>query len=217
MARHVRAIGGEEAYLALTSVVARGRWEIPAQRIVGTFELQSARPNKLVYRLTVAGIGRIENGFDGSVGWSLNPMSGPELLSGRQLSEAADEAWFDGTLHLPQHVPEITTLALETFDGRPAYRLRVIFASGNRQLEFFDAESGLQIGTEAVRATPQGDVPTVNILRDYRPCGPVLQPTTIVQRALDFEQVVTITSCEFDVVVSDAFGLPPEVQALRDP
>jgi hypothetical protein len=217
VARHVRAIGGEEAYRTLSSVVARGRWEIPAQRIVGTFELQSARPNKLLYRLTVAGIGRIENGYDGSVGWSLNPMSGPELLTGQQLSEAADEAWFDATLHLPQHVPEVTTLGLETFDGRPAYRVRVVFASGNRQFEFFDAESGFQIGSEAVRATPQGNVPTINILRDYEPCGPILQPTTIVQRALDFEQVVTITSCELDVVQADVFGLPAEIRALQDP
>jgi len=214
IARHVSAIGGEEAYRSVRSVLARGRWEIPAQRIVGTLELQSARPNKLLYRVTVPGIGRIENGYDGSVGWSLSPLSGPELLIGRRLAEAADEAWFDGTLHLPQHVSEVTTLGLEMFDNRQAYRVRVVFTSGNEQTEYFDAETGLQIGTESVRATPQGNVPTVNILRDYRQFGPLLQATTFVQRALGFEQIVTITSCEYDTVPPDAFAQPAEIKAL---
>jgi hypothetical protein len=214
VARHVDAIGGEEAYRSVSSVLARGRWEIPAQRIVGTLELQSARPNKLLYRVTVPGIGRIENGYDGRVGWSLSPIAGPELLTGQQLSEAADEAWFDGTLHLPQHVRDVTTISLEMFDNRQAYRVRVVFTSGNEQMEYFDAVTGLQIGTESVRATPQGNVPTVNILRDYKQFGPVLQATRFVQRALGFEQIVTITSCEYDTVPSDAFAPPPEVKAL---
>jgi len=217
VARHVEAIGGEQAYEGVTSLVARGLWEIPAQGISGALELQTARPNKLVYRVTVAGIGRIENGFDGAVAWSRSPIAGPELLTGRQLSEAADEAWFDGALHRPEHVPEVATLGLATFDDRSAYRVRVVFQSGNEQVEFFDVESGFHIGTEAVRATPQGEVPTVNILRDYEPCGPILQPTRIVQRALGFEQVVTVTSCEVNAASENAFILPPEVEALREP
>lgn len=212
--RHVEALGGEQAFRSMTSVLARGRWEIPAQRITGSLELRSARPSKLLYRVTVPGIGRIENGYDGRVGWTISPISGPELLIGRQLSETADEAWFDGTLHLPEHVRELTTIGLETFDNRQAYRVRVVFRSGNEQFEFFDAVTGLQIGTEAVRATPQGNVPTVNILRDYKRFGPVLQATTVVQRALGFEQVVTITSCEYGTVSTDAFDLPVEVKAL---
>jgi hypothetical protein len=216
IARHVEAIGGEQAYRSVQSVLARGRWEIPAQRIIGTLELQSARPNKMLHRVTVPGIGRIENGYDGRVGWTLSPISGPELLTGRQLTELADEAWFDSTLHLPQHVRDITTMGVAAFDDRQAYRVRVVFTSGNEQVEYFDVATGLHIGTESVRATPQGNVPTVNILRDYRQFGPVLQPTTVVQRALGFEQIVTITSCEYDTVPSDAFALPAEIKALID-
>lgn len=217
VARHARAVGGEDGFRNLTSLLARGRWEIPAQRLVGVLEVQSARPNRLLYRVTVAGIGLIEHGFDGAVGWSRSPLTGPELLTGRQLIEAADEASFDSALHLPSLVPDATTLGIATFDGRSAYRVRIVFQSGNEQIEFFDVDSGLQIGSEAVRATPQGDVPTVDILRDYQACGPILQPATIIQRALGFEQIVTITSCEVDVVAADVFGLPADVEALVAP
>jgi hypothetical protein len=141
-------------------------------------------------------------------------VSGPELLSGRQLSETADEAWFDGLLRPPSRVRELTTIARAEFDSRPAFKVKVVFASGNEQYDYFDVETGFQIGTEAERATPQGVVPTVNILRDYRKFGRLMHATTFVQRALGFEQVVTVTSCEYDVVPDSAFEPPPEVKAL---
>jgi hypothetical protein len=214
IARHIAAIGGEAAYRSVRSVHARGRLEIVAQGLAGDLELLSARPNKLLYRVTVPGIGVIENGYDGKTGWSVSPIVGPELLTGRQLSEAADDAWFDGTLHGAEHVREMTTVGRETFDGRPAYKLKVVFRSGNDQIEYFDVETGLQIGSEASRTTPQGVIPTVNVYRNYKRFGPVLQATTFVQRALGFEQVVTISSCEYDTVPTTAFEPPAQVKAL---
>jgi hypothetical protein len=213
--RHIRAIGGEGAFAVISSMRIRGRVEIPSQKIAGDLEVLSARPARMLYRVTVPGIGRIENGYDGTVGWSLSPVAGPELLTGRQLSEAADDAWFDGPLHAPGHVREITTLARTDFDGRPAFQVRVVFASGNEQVEYFDVNTGLQIGSEAARATPQGVVSTVNILRDYRRFGALLHAGTFIQRALGFEQIVTLTSCEYNVVPIIAFELPAEVRALR--
>jgi len=215
VARHVTAIGGEAAYRAIRSVHARGRMQVAAQGISGDVELLSARPNKLINRVTIPGIGVIESGFDGRTGWSSSPVTGPELLTGRQLSEAADDAWFDGALHRSDHVREMTTVSRETFDGHAAYKLRVVFQSGNEQFEYYDTESGLQIGSEATKASPQGLIPTVSIMRDYRRFGGLLQPTTFIQRALGLEQTVTITSCEYNAVPASAFEPPASVKALQ--
>lgn len=217
VARHVEAIGGAEAYRAIQSVHARGRLEIPAQKIVAAFELFTARPAQMLYRVNVPGVGRIENGYDGTTGWSLNPISGPEVLAGRQLVEAAEDAWFDGPLHEPARIQQLTTIEQTTFDGRQAYKVRVLFRSGVEQMEYFDVETGLQIGSESSRATPQGVVPTTNVLRDYRKFGNLLQATTFIQRAMGFEQVVTLTSCDYDRVEPASFGLPPAVAALLPP
>jgi hypothetical protein len=144
----------------------------------------------------------------------MSPISGPEVLTGRQLEEAAEDAWFDTPLHSPDRVRSMTTLDQTMFDGRSAWRIRVVFRTGQEQIEYFDVETGFQIGSEASRATPQGIVPTVNILRNYQPFGNLLQATTFVQRALGFEQIVTITSCEYDQVPDDTFVLPPAISAL---
>jgi hypothetical protein len=215
VSRHIKAIGGEGALAAITSIRIRGRLEIPSQKIVGDLEVLTARPAKQLYRVTVPNIGRIENGYDGVIGWSVSPAAGPELLSGRQLAEAADDAWFDGPLHAPGHVRELTTMALTDFDGKPAVKVRVVYMSGSEQIEYFDAKTGLQIGAESTRAMPQGLVQSVSILRDYRKFGQLLHASTLVQRALGFEQIVTVTSCEYNVVPSAAFEPPAEVKALR--
>jgi hypothetical protein len=217
VARHVEAIGGVEAYRSVRSVHARGRLEIPAQGIVAAFELFTARPDRMLYRVNVPGVGRIENGYDGKVGWSMNPIAGPELLAGRQLEDAAEDAWFDGPLHESGRIRELTTLGQAVFDGRPAWRVRVVFRTGREQIEYFDVETGLQIGSETSRATPQGIVPTVNVLRNYQKFGSLLQATTFVQRAMGFEQVVTLTSCEYDQVPDATFDLPPAIAALLPP
>ena len=75
-----------------------------------------------------------------------------------------------------------------------------MFTSGVEQTEYFDAETGLQIGWEASRQTELGIVPTSAILRDYKKFGALMQPTTIVQKALFLEQVLHVTTCEYDVV-----------------
>jgi hypothetical protein len=212
--RYVAVLGGARAYASVRSIRARGRLEIAAQGISGELEMLSARPARLRSRVTVPGIGLIENGYDGRIGWSVSPTSGPELLKARQLSETADDAQFDGALHAPDHVRELTTLGLTEFDGRPAYKVKVVMASGNEQSEYFDVEAGLQIGSEAARALPQGVVQTVNILRNYRKFGALMQATTFVQRALGLEQVITINSYEYDVVPDAAFNAPADVKAL---
>lgn len=215
VARHVKAIGGEAALAAVSSMRIRGRLEIPSQKIVGDLEVLTARPAKQVYRVTVPSIGRIENGYDGTIGWSISPAAGPELLSGRQLIEAADDAWFDGPLHASGHVKELTTLARIDFDGHPSYKVRVVYGSGSERFEYFDANTGLQIGEESARATSQGVVQSVSVLRDYRKFGQLLHASTLVQRALGFEQVLTLTYCEYNVVPNGAFEPPAEVKALR--
>ncbi|HVW06791.1 MAG TPA: hypothetical protein VHB78_17435 [Vicinamibacterales bacterium] len=214
IARHVAAIGGTAAFKAVRSIHAKGRLEIPAQGIGGDFELFAARPAQLLYRAIVPGIGTIESGYNGTIGWALSPISGPELLTGRQLSETAEDAWFDGPLHEADHVRAAETIGKVEFDGHQAYKLRVTLASGQDEIEYFDVESGFQLGSDASRATPQGIVPTTNITRNYRKFGPLMQATTFIQRALGLEQVVTIASCEYDTVTSATFDPPADVRAL---
>ena len=214
IARHVAAIGGEKAYKALKSIRARGTFTMVAQGVSGEFELAAARPDKMVIKVTVPGLGQIESGYDGKVGWTMDPVSGPAILKGRQLSETADDSYFDATLHGPDHVKEAAVVGTETFDGRKTTKLKIVTLSGSEQMEYFDVETGLQIGSEASRETPMGITPSTSVLRDYRKVQGFMVPHVMLQRTMGIEQTLTITGYEFDVVPPTAFDLPVQIKAL---
>jgi hypothetical protein len=214
IARHVAAIGGEAAYKAVKSMRLRGQLEIAAQGISARFETVAARPARLRLHVDIPGMGPSEEGYDGKVGWMIDPQLGPKLLADRELTELASDAEFDSTLHLPGFVKDLTTLGKADFDGRPAYKARVQMISGLEQVEYFDVERGFELGWEATRATALGVIPTSSFLRDYKKFGALTQPTTIVQKALFVEQVLHVTSLEYDVVSDGAFAMPPEIKAL---
>jgi hypothetical protein len=215
--RHVAAIGGAAAYKGLQSMHAVGSLSMPAQQITGQLEIFAARPNRQLLRMDIAGVGKAETGYDGKYGWSIDPVSGATLMTGRQLAELVDSADFDSTLYLPSDIKELTTVGRETFDKRAAYRVKIVTVNDIERVEFFDVESGLQLGTEARRQTPLGVAPVTTFVRDYKTFGGLQLPTTLVQTLLGIEQVMTITSYEFNTVQDAMFALPPQIKALIKP
>jgi hypothetical protein len=212
--RFVKAIGGRDAYKKISSMRSTGTFALPGQGISGNFEMVQARPAKARVKTEIPGLGQIEIGFDGKHGWQIDPMAGPSLLTGRKLTELADDSWFDGPLYESDFVKSMTVVERTTFDDRPAHKLRIVFTSGSEEFQFFDTDTGLRLGSEAQRETPLGVVPTTSFWRDYRLFGAIRQPTVIVQRPLGIEQVIRLTGIEYDVVASDAFDLPAQIRAL---
>jgi hypothetical protein len=212
--RYVAAIGGETALKSVKSIRRVGRFEITGQNIAAEFEELTARPDNLLLKTDVAGVGHMEQGVAGGVAWTIDPQTGPQLLKDRARDEAIADAQFDSALHPADRIKQLTTLDRVDFDGHPSYKVKVVLMSGVEEDEYFDVDSGLQIGAEAQRATPLGVVPTTAILREYKKFGPLLQPTVFVQKALFIEQVLRVTSVEYDVVPPTAFEPPPPIKAL---
>ena len=214
LARHVAAIGGEAAWRAVASMHATGAFSLTAQGLSGTIDMQAARPARVRIVITLAGLGKVESGYDGKVGWTIDPLAGPSLLSGRELSEMADEAFFDAALHGADYIKAFEPVGRETFAQKPAYRVRVVLKSGTEQFEFFDVASGLLLGFEGSRAMPMGVVPTTEIIDEYKTFKGLTLPTSVTQRALGFETQIRIANFEFDTVAPTAFDLPPAIKAL---
>jgi hypothetical protein len=210
----VTAMGGETAFGRVMSVHATGRMEILQQGMSGTADLLTARPNKSLLVVEMAGIGRIETGYDGKVGWNIDPQSGPRLATGDELTQMTEESWFDAPLRPNDHVREMATIEKTDFDTHPAYKVKVVYPSGREEFAYFDVETGLDLGREGKQATPMGSLPSTEIFRDYKLFGDVKQATTIVVRVLGIEQIVHIDTCVYNTVAPNAFDLPPAIKAL---
>ena len=212
--KFVEAMGGAVAFKGVTSMYARGTFTITGQNMSGEVEMMAARPNKLLTRITVSAIGLIEEGYDGKVGWSNDPFRGPAIVTGRGLDERADESWFDAPLHGADFIKEMTVVGREEFDKRQVYRLKTVSNRGVETFELFDVDTGLQAGSEAVRETPFGNVPTTTFMRDSQRFGPLKFPSTVVARVLGQEQIVTFRTYSFNSVPPSAFDLPAPIKAL---
>ena len=214
LAKYVAAIGGADAIKAIKSIHARGTFEMPAQNITGSVEMFQARPSMMRMTIDIQGIGQADQASDGKIAWSVDPMSGPSLLAGKALADARSEALFDGQLFGPDFVKEATTLEKTKYGVRPAYKIKVLTTFDTERTIYIDAESFLMLGTESISETQMGPMPTTQSTGDYKKFGALLQPTTLVQTAMGFDQIVRITSVEFDTVPASAFEPPPAVKAL---
>ena len=212
--RHIKAIGGRDAVLSHSSSRAIGTFGVPAAGISGTVEVFAAKPNRMLMRITVPGLGEMLEGFDGTHAWSVSPMTGPALHQGKQLEERRFDSEYYGELKAAERYESITTLEKTTFDGRPVYKVRLVRKGGGEDIEFYDATTGLKAGSTNTRETPMGTITATTVETDYKKFGNLLVPTTIKQSGMGIEQVMTIANIEFDTVDPKVFDPPAQIKAL---
>lgn len=212
--RHLEAIGGRAAVLSHSSTYARGSLSMPAAGMTGTIEVYAAQPNRSLLRISLGGVGEVAEGFDGTHGWSLSPMTGPMLLEGRQLEEKRFDAEFHGELRSDGRYVSMTTVERTEFDGRPCYKVRLVRRTGGEDIEFYDVETGLKAGSITTRETPMGTVTGTTVEAGYRTFGKLLQPTILKSQVAGIQQVVTITAIEYDTVSDAVFDMPAGIKAL---
>src|SRR6266545_1462774 len=83
---------GAQAMMKAPQITTRGGLTMPAAGINATFEMVQVAPNMMVMLTTIPGVGAIQVGFDGTAGWSVDPMQGPRLLAGKELDEIREQS-----------------------------------------------------------------------------------------------------------------------------
>jgi hypothetical protein len=212
--KHIKAIGGREAILAQTSTHAIGTVSLPAPGITGKLETFHAKPNRFVQRMSLPGIGDLEEGFDGTVGWSISPLTGPTLLDGKQLEQRGFDADFYEELKAEDRYSSMTTLEKTTFDGRSVYKIKLVKKNGEEDIEFYDSETGLKAGGMTSRESPMGPIQGTTIQTDYKLFGPLRQPSTMKVSMMNVEMIMTILTLEYGKVDQSVFAVPPQIKAL---
>ncbi len=212
--RHIQAIGGRKAILAHTSSHATGTMSVPGSGMTGTLDIYGTKPNKTLVKINIGGIGEVMEGFDGKIGWSMSPMTGPRLTEGKELEEKIFDADFYSDLHEEGRYVSMTTVDKALFDGRSCYKVSLIRKSGAEDFDFYDAETGLKAGAIGTRESQMGPMNVTQVHSDYKKFGGLLVPTTMKQSAMGVQQILTLTAIEFDSVDPKVFELPVQIKAL---
>jgi hypothetical protein len=214
--KYVEAIGGRAAIGAIESIHMKGTLSVPANGMGGSMEMWAAKPNKNLVKQTIAGIGDSTEGFDGTVAWMNSPMSGPMLLTGDQLKQRTADSDFSALLNPSSRYSAMKTVEKTTFDGRPCYKVSLMTKHGSEDIDFYDVETGLKAGAVVTRQAQMGMGPmaVTQVVLDYKKFDGLLVPTTLKQTAMGVEQILKLTTVEFDKVPASMFEPPAQIKAL---
>jgi hypothetical protein len=212
---HVKAAGGRAAFDKLNTRTAKARIEVAAAGISMTVSSWAARPNKVRIVIESDVVGRVERGFDGTVGWELATTSGPRLFDGAQLDDLVRDSLFEGVAAWRDWVEKAETQGTAEVDGKPAWKVLVTPKRGSPVTYYFDQASSLAVKLEMTIRSPMGDVPTVNYVSDYRSVNGVRVAHRLRQVVGGQELVTTFESFRHNAEIpAGTFDLPKEIQAL---
>lgn len=211
---NVDAIGGERVIRSNESMTMQGRFILEAFGLEGTANIYSAAPNYISQVINIPGLGEINTGYNGSVGWSVDPMQGNSLLEGDMLADMRQQSDFYLPLNLARIYIEAETEELVQVRGNDAYRVRAVNPQGKATHMYFGVESGLLVRLDTVVASPIGNVNVVTIFDGFKSFDGQTLPTdmTISQAGQEFR--IVFDEISFDDVAESQFDVPPQIEPL---
>jgi hypothetical protein len=216
-ARHDSLIGGRAALEGHQSLKLSGTFAIPDAGILAPVEILKRRPRQYMLRVTLPPMGEILSGYDGRNAWAVQPGTGAMLLEGDMATQMADQSDFFGDLHDYTRFTSVETLADTSFEGRRVHPVRMVRASGDTLIEYFDAGSGLSAGSRTAVRTPMGRIESTSVVGEYKTFSGLTVATRIEQRNPQYRMIITITTVEFDTLDEAALTPPESVRALIKP
>lgn len=212
--RHIRAVGGEDAIRAAEHITFSGTFEIQGASFIGRVHSRRAMPGRLVTRLELGPIGTILQGYDGKHAWTVHPANGASLLEGTAATSMVRNANPQNDLRYEDNYTTIEYLGDDSFEGEPAFAIRLVDHDGVETTEFFSKGDGERIGVSGARPSANGPIPYTRALRDYKDFENHRMPTRTIERFSGQVITVTIEDVSFDKIDEDAFTPPAEVLEL---
>ena len=213
-AKHVDATGGAVAWEAKKSMTSTGAIEIPAVQMKGTLKMSAMAPDRVVVESELPGIGKTAQGFDGTVGWSIDPMRGPALMDLRQVAQIKRDGNFRKDLALAQDPGTSEVIGLFEFEGTPCWQVKVDGVGDQPASQFYARDTGLMRGMAMSAATPMGDLPVILVMDDYRDFGDVKVSAKSTTKVMGQTQVMTIDTVDWNAATDADFALPATIKAL---
>lgn len=202
--KYVKALGGKEALEKINSRAVKGSFEIEAMNITGTFENYAKAPNKSATIVAVPNMGNFNTVYDGSKGYSADPMQGFRELSGAELAALKREADFYLPLNLKKNYSKLELKGKEKVGSSEAYVVEATPLEGSPEKLYFDVVTGLLVRHDAERESPQGKMPYETYYDDYKVIDGVKVAHALKQVTPAFALSIKFAEVKHNTAVEDA-------------
>ena len=100
-------------------------------------------------------------GYDGTTGWSINPMEGPRLVEGDELRQMRDDADRRALIRDAALIASMETVERTEMNAQACYRVRIVWKSGRETTDCYAlvpdmirCRSGQHLRLEVIRTIP---------------------------------------------------------------
>jgi outer membrane lipoprotein-sorting protein len=212
MDKYIEATGGVEAYKKLKSYVIKGTFEVMG--IKTDLTIYKAEPNLLLQEMTIPGMGKMQEGFDGKFAWGYSAMAGPSIKDGKDAEIVMLNAHFREEEWREKYT-KAETLGTETVEGEECYKVLVTAKTGMPMTCYYSKESGFLVRQDIKIESPMGEFQVEVIAKNYKKIGDIMMSHQAINRMAGQTMTMTFTDVKFNVdIPKSTFEPPAEVKAL---
>lgn len=211
--QYVRAIGGKTAFEKLTSRVSKGTFEMSANGVNASIEAYQKAPNRGVIIIHSSNGGIMQQGFNGTIAWSMDPQDGLRELSGTARDSHSRNAEFYYDIRLKEIYPTRVLEGKTRIDDREVNIVKVTPLNGMAELMYFDTETGLLLRHDHEDDSPKGKLLVETYYGDYREIDGVKIPFFTRSKSTDSEYIVKLSQVQHNVYIEDTKFDKPSTQS----
>jgi len=207
--KHAAAVGGVAAFRAAGSRTEAGTAEITFAGITAGYQ-RKVSAGKMLMTIDVPGFGQVQQGFDGSVAWAIDPQSGASRMDASMTADVMSSTSPTAGLWETGSYTSAEVLEAADFEGAKTWPVKIVSTSGRTRTVYYDQTTGLRVGE--VIQQPSGE--QKNVYADYKRFGAITVATKVTQGTPNGDIVLNTTAVNFDPIDPSTFVLPDAVKSL---
>ena len=211
--RMIEFQGGRKAFSELPPLTSVGTFGVPSMNISGTMRTWTAPPDLMKVEMDMPALGKTLTGYDGKVGWSIDPSRGPSLMSGDMLAEIRREADRMSDLDIFNQYESVRVLGRENFKDTECVVLE-LKQGETVDTRLIEEATGRPVANRSVMPSPMGEIPATTVFEAWMNVGPMKIPSRTTIEVMGMQQVITIDKVTPGPIEASVFALPPAIQAL---
>jgi outer membrane lipoprotein-sorting protein len=209
----VAASGGREKIATIKAIMIKST--MASAMINGTVVAYQMEDGRVLNTTTLGGMGEIKQVYDGTVGWTMNPMTGTALMSEDEVA-LLKRSGFKSMLNPEENYKSFEVTGSEQLDGKDVYVVKTVSKEGQEATSYIEKATSLPVQIKMTMKNPQmGEIPMTMKITEYKDFGGLKLPKTMTQEVMS--QVITVT---IDDVQQNAeppagsFDMPEDVKKL---
>lgn len=197
--KYIEVMGGREKLSKINDETTKLSGTMQGMNINITISRKA--PNKL-YQLIDFGVGQQKTVFDGTRG-KTSAMGQEQELTGAQLEEMKVQAAMNPYLDYPKLGIKLELGGVETINNKDAYKVTLIYPSGKKSVQYFDANSGFLVRQSSSIESPQGSVSVTMDYDDYKEFNGYMVAHKVIQGTPMGSIELTLNSYEINKNIGD--------------